>query len=467
MMETAGGSRPPPMSVAAEVIMGMRKTLWKVWGISCCGILGMLGWVAASAPGWSQTRGDGQATDPESTLRRGRRPAFLTRQRQEPIFDRGVEELTPIQRAARELARRHETAKVPTLENIRHLVTYTYDLEGDNEQGILAEARIRSLKAAGARLYFQNFYLLGLDLLEPYLRRNGEAFIARTTIEHRQILPDNRIGLRVTMSVNLDQLYTDLQEKMFLATPELEPIGSVHLMEIVGGRPDAAAGGRARIEGVLEHNRFRVYTNRMAEAMRTADLSTQADLMYEARMEAERNAIEFFISGTMTVRPAPEAQNRQILFDNYSFQEADVVLQLYRVDTGELIAEARDSYSATGPSAEEAVRNTLDVMMPRVAQQLATRLREYWQTTMLDQADYRVMISGVERNQTERVYNWLKTFAPGMRIYEKSFYGNVAVINIDLPETAQGDFAQFLRRSIEPQFEVNEVFRGHILLEAL
>jgi len=393
------------------------------------------------------------------------------------IFDPGKgEELTPIQRAALSQAQRRAALERRSLADIQNLVTYEYELAGTSEQEILREAMVRSLKSAAGRLYFGNYYLLGLDLLDPYLRQHGRPFIASVDVLERRFLPNDQIWLHVRMSVNLDDFYKELDAKQFIARPNLLPNVGVMIHEIIEGQPDPTGQARVRVERALEENLLQTYSERMRQPDTNTDASATPMLLQQARLEAQRQDIDVLITGTVTVTEVPlqqiytiEAfQQGDIFYDRYTFREVKADLDMYRVDNGELLLSLTDRYPAAADTARDAMNAALDELLIRMTQRFADHLREYWTATMAYKGeDYRVMVSGVAPEQIPGIYGLVQSLDPEVKVYEKSFYGGVLVFNVVLPERAPLDLEGFLRQSHEPQFVVNRVGRRQLQLEVL
>jgi hypothetical protein len=392
-------------------------------------------------------------------------PIYLQRDRQVKVFDESQSaKLNPIRQAAEELLQRELGRQVrpPMVEP--GLLTYSYQLEGDSEEEILAEARVLALQSAAGRLYFDDYFLIGRELLEKYLRVHGNRFIVRTDVTGRRILANNRREMRLKLSVDVNAFYTDLSEKRFIAEPNLRPLIAVHLRETGVGGEAMAGQGRQRVEQTMHGYLIRARTRDMRHPPATADLSESPEQLLEARLEAQRHSVDVLITGALDVRAV---QQGPILYDEYFFQEADLKLSMYRVDTGELITEVSDRYSASGGSVEEATQKVLDALVSRSTRRLAERLGTVWNYTMLDRADYRLMFSGLDAGRRPNVINDLRRLSPDVQIFEKSYYGGVWVVNVVLPADAPGRMETFLRESTEPQFLIEKIDDRHFRLEVL
>lgn len=382
------------------------------------------------------------------------------------IFDPGKgEEMTPMQRVAKVMTERKEARERLSISSMQHLSTYEYDLEGPSDEKIFQEAQTRALVSAAGRLYFDDYLLMGLDLLQPYLRENGKSLIARTTvIEHRSI-STTRSAMRLRISVNMDALNKDLENKHFLAKPSYKPTVAVLLEEIVNGERNTANGGRGRIERTLEQNQFQVLSDKMRTPTLDTDASGTPKLLKEARMEAERNAVDVLITGTLLLQPV---NNQKIYYDGYAFKDAEVTLRAYRVDTGELIHELRDRYSAAAGQEDGATKSVLDAMLVRDAEQLLEKLNLMWPNTMqVGENNYRLMFQGVGPGEVTTIVNMVQSFSPKMQIFQKAYLGDVLVINILAPEITPEQIEMFLRETTEPQFSVHRVDKHRLILDVL
>jgi hypothetical protein len=411
--------------------------------------------LATAAAAMAQPAGDG----------RGAEPPYLHKDRNVVIFDESqAAKLNPLRRAAEQLFDKETSQKLLPEVEPPGLVSYASLLQGPSEEAILEEARVQALQSAAARIYFENYYLLGRDLLQNYLRKYGQRFIVRTEIADRRFIANEQIEMRVKLGVDLNAFYRDLAEKRFIAEPNLRPQVSVHLDERIDGEPDTSAGGHARIEKTMQDFLFRTRSRQMRQPPLNIDLSPSEDLLRQARMEAQRHNVDVLITGSLRIRPVG---GEQILFDDYQFQEADLTLKMYRVDTGELIAQVADQYSAAGESVEDARAKLLDALVTRSSRKLAETLRGVWGYTMLDQADYRLMFNGLEAGLRPSLLNGLRRFSPDLQVYEKAYYGGVWVVNVVAPNDLPGELESFLRESTEPAFQVDKIDDRHFRLEVL
>jgi hypothetical protein len=209
---------------------------------------------------------------------------------------------------------------------------------------------------------------------------------------------------------------------------------------------------------------FQVYSEKVRQPALDTDVAASTRQLKEARLEAERNNIDVIIAGTLVIQPA---QNTKVYYDNFSFKDAEVTLKVYRVDTGELIGQMRDRYSAAAGKEDEATRKVLDSMLSRAAQKVADDLNQMWPNTMLVRDNYRLLISGVNPSEVTTINNMLKQLSPNVEIYQKSYLGNVLVLNLAAPDVTPEKLDAFLRESHEPQFTVQRIDKHRLELDVL
>lgn len=408
---------------------------------------------------------------------------YLREDRQIIIFDPDTEQrVRAIQQAAERLTR--EPAAVVRPSELQNILTFEFEIAGLNREEILREGAVRALKSTAAQLYFTDYILMGRDILEPYLRKNGIQFLARKTIlAPPNYLAGGRMSMPLRLSVNLDTFYQDLREKHFIGKPNLRPVVSVHLAEFIDGQPDTSANGRQRIEQVLQNNLIRVNSKAMREPPLTADLTQSPELLKQARYEAQRNEVDVLVTGTMRVRPIGDTA---ILYDFYAYQEVEIDLMMYRVDNGELLNEIHQTYSAVDTqeelpstlvipqepvleSARAAARdNALETLINRAAEVLADDLTQSWTKTMLDAGHYRLLIRNVpSEDSVQTINNLLRTLSPDVEVYRKAYYGDVLVLNVIYPLERDARFETFLREANEPQFNVTRVDSRHYILDVI
>lgn len=358
--------------------------------------------------------------------------------------------------------RRHERGRPERL--IRNLQSYEYDLTGKDENVLMQEAIVRALKSTAARLYFDEKIILGRDLLEPYLKVYADRFVAHREIVSRRVAAGGERTLRIKVGIDVDRLYSDLEEKHFVSQPKLRPIVGVLLKEVLGGQPTGNSRGRALLEDALKKKELRVESSKMPAALLASNGASDEQALQNALEEAQRWDVDVIVTGSLDIIPR---EDQVILYDQVFFTQGKIALSLIRVDNGEVLRTVTDRQSAWGLSAEESLKSLLDALLVPAAAKLADGFLVDWSNMMLDKSDYRLMIKGVTPELLTSIQRMIETISPTIQLYVKSFYGDVAVLNVKYPNARPGQFEQFLKKSKVPQFRVQPSDERHIIIDVL
>jgi hypothetical protein len=409
------------------------------------------------------SRGAG-AEKPAAGRGRSRRPPYLLPDRTITVFDPSESgSLASIRQAAARIAMAERRDVPLPLASAPGMLTFEYELEGKTEREILNKADVMALQAAAGRVYFDDAMLIGRDLLKNYLAVNGGPFISNHMVEGRKLIADGT-AMRLKVSVDLAAFYRDLNEKRFVVQPSQRPWASLHLAETMDDLPNAAGDGRQLMEKVLQDYQIGARSREMPPASLTLDLASSPTLLEQVRQQAQRHAVDVLITGSLAIR---SGARRDILYDAHDFMKGELTLKMYRADTGEMLQEVTDEYSAQGDTRKQATEKMLSVLMERATRKLAETLHQDWGRVMLDQADCRLMFTGVEPTLQSNVLNDLKRLSPDLQIFQKAAYGGVLVVNLVMPEQAKAQLEYFLRSSTEPRFDVKKVDARHYELKVM
>ncbi len=373
-------------------------------------------------------------------------------------------EVTAAQVIAELNRRRRSRVSAAERARIDNLKTFEYSLEGTEEAQILQEAAVRALKNTAALLYFENYVLLGRDLLEPYLRVYGDRFVARRVIKERRILADGSRRLRVEVGVNVDRLYEDLAEKRFVAKPKVRPIVAVAIEETLDGAPIAQAQARRALERELRANELRVESERLEPIGLGLDLTANPQALRRFRDEAQRANVDVIITGRLRAQSQPD---RVVLFDQFFFREGELHLSMIRVDTGEVMRETRRRATANGLDPAAALTALLEAVAQPAAAGLTEGFFTAWGRLMLEQSDFRLAVIGVDETRLASLTHWIRSASPQVEVFVKSFYGDVAVVNVVYPGADADRMIEVIRKSRVPQFRIVQTEEGRFELLAL
>ncbi len=102
------------------------------------------------------------------------------------------------------------------------ILTMEYQQTGANEEEAVRLACIRAVKATVGRLLFSDFKLQAGDLLDPYIQKNYQKFVASFYVLERRT-DRTGFGTRIRVQTFPEVLARDLREKRFLILPH-EPV---------------------------------------------------------------------------------------------------------------------------------------------------------------------------------------------------------------------------------------------------
>ncbi len=362
-----------------------------------------------------------------------------------------LEELAAAQALAELERRRREKSNAAGHAAIQNVGGYEYEIVAESVESAVKEASMRALKSSAARLYYGDYVLLGRDLLEPYLNVYGDRFVLKREVTSEHILADGSRRVFVNIGIDQGHLFTDMEEKHFIAKPKLRPIVAVLLEETIDGQRGLDGKARDLLEEGLRRNELRTESKRVAHHNLGVDVSADASTLRDARLEAQRWDIDAIVTGSLKVKPRKE---KVILYDQMFFHDAEIELKLIRIDTGETMRHITSHYSASGLTPEESLTKLLTQLVPMAAFELTDGFLDEWANIMLDKADYRLLISQVSPEQLTTIDSMLRALSPSVQTYLKSYYGDVAVLNIIYPDAPPGFVEEFLRRSKVPQFRI-------------
>lgn len=359
---------------------------------------------------------------------------------------------------------RKRRERAEALRKIERVHSFRYDIVADNAGAALEEASVRALTSTAARLYYGNYVLLGRDLLEPYLRQNGEKFVLSRRILGQQGTPEGRRRVSVEVVVDTDALYNDLDSKHFIAEPKFRPVLAVALDESLNDEPNKVSLARVTLEEILRQVDMRVEEQPLGNGLERQDASKDPALLRQAREEAQRLDADVLVTGT-TKLYGPES--KVILFDQFYRVEGELTLQFIRLDSNEVIRTWSGTYAASAPTAAEAVEDCFFQLAANAVNSMTEGFLEEWQSTMLDRTDYRICITGADPQMVDVFANELRLLSPDAELYLKSQFADVAVLNANLPGAPLEQVETFLHRHRTPQFKVISTGRGRYELRVL
>jgi len=324
------------------------------------------------------------------------------------------------------------------------LKTYELDIFGPSADAAIKQAELHAVRSALGEAYCSDQMLMARSLLDRYLATSYKRFITSEAILSRRE-SQGLIYLRVSLVVDAKALQDDLRQKRFLYTPRRRPIIYVTVAETVDSTPTAGEPiSRTAIQDALTKLLMRIEPRVIFSQAANLDLTRDPQQLDAAREAGQRGEIEVILTGQVDLTLA---RAKKIYFDDYFYYNAKATLTLIRVDDGVVLdtdtyeagAGHRDRETAKREAASRATSKILDERVPRFA--------ERWERTMTDNAEFQVMVVGVNAEEAGVVQNRLATRLTGTEVYRRSLFEDVVVYNLYRPpdKIAAGDRDQIVQ----------------------
>jgi hypothetical protein len=324
------------------------------------------------------------------------------------------------------------------------LKTYELDIFGPTAEAAVKQAELHAVRSALGEIYCSDEMLMARALLDRYLANSYKRFITSEAVLSRRE-SQGMVYLRVSLVVDARALQDDLRQKRFFYKPRRRPIIYVTVAETIDSTPTAGEPiSRTAIQDALAKLLMRFEPRVIYSQAANIDLTKDPQQMDAAREAAQRNGVEVILTGRVDLTLARE---RKIYFDDYSSFNAKATLSLIRVDDGLVLdsdayeagAGHRDKETAKREAASRATSKILDDRIPRFA--------ERWERTTTDNAEFQVMLVGVNAEEAGVVENRLATRLSGTEVYRRSMFEDVVVYNLYRPpdKMAAGDRDQVVQ----------------------
>ena len=164
----------------------------------------------------------------------------------------------------------------------------------------------------------------------------------------------------------------------------------------------------------------------------------------EAGLEYEDVAAgaELLISGHVNV--ISKKPKEIYLYQDFYYNDVEMVLNVYRIDTGELIDSEKAFLKSTDRVLEESINKSLREITALVSKRVADEFNASWNYMMLDQADYRIMVTGVNADDVGLIKETIRSmpaaktngeFEEGKiivhpKVFMRSYYSDVAILSV-------------------------------------
>ena len=340
--------------------------------------------------------------------------------------------------------------------NSEHLRTYELDIFGPSAQAAVKQAAMHAVRSVIGEFYCSDEMMLARTLLERYVERYYEKFVVGQTILSRRE-SQGMSYLRVRIIVDARALENDLREKKFFYKPRRRPIIYVTVEETVdsapvSGEPISRGAIHEGLKELLMDFEPRVIHHQAAHTNLTKD----PQRLEATRIAATTAGVEVILTGRVDVTLARE---KKIHFDDYIFYDARTTLTLIRVDDGLTLGTGTFEAGAGGSDKEATKRAAVSRATTKVLQDSIPKFAERWERTMTDNAEFQVMVVGVNPAEADVVEERLATRMPEAEVYRRSLFEDVAVFNLYYPtaKPQPGErerIEQVLRDLETPRFKI-------------
>lgn len=308
------------------------------------------------------------------------------------------------------------------------VLTFEYQQVGANEEEAVRLACIRGVQATLGRLLFSDYSVQARDLLEPYLQKNWQKFVASSYVLERRAERDG-FGVRIRVQTYPELLQRDLRQKKFLYLPRPNPYHYVFLAETLDGRFSTGEVGRRTVIDTLVQQGMKVYESGVQVPPNNTDVMTDPERFAAAREAATRIGAETIVSGRAETRKVGEAE---VFFEKLQTYETRVHLDLIRTDDGTLIGSAENVERASDKDPNAARDESIRSAVQTATQRLLDTTRGIWRNTVLEQAEFSLMFTDLSPVEVQDVMHHLEAMlGHGTRTHLRSYYGGVAVVNVN------------------------------------
>lgn len=359
------------------------------------------------------------------------------------------------------------------------LMRIRYELTGASEEEVLKDAEMRAIRSAIGRVYFTDYMLRARSLLEPYIERYRDKFVARRKVWTSEIRGGKRF-MDVEIIVDAKKLYDDLQEKRFVYRPAIRPVFFVFLSETFDGADVEDRAGRKHLLDVINTREYRYlwkdHPVRANDPSIPASEKTEAEMraisafqdpwakekgLEEACREAQRNEVEVFVAGTIETKTSLE---KKLNFDDFVYVESRCLLRLVRSDTGQVLVTAETTVSGAHRDPQQARRIATYDALDKAAPRLFAAFDREWSKTVLDKANVRIMTVGLNEVALDVLGQILRGLAPDVEVYTRCAYADISVFTVSWTGGTK-DLLALLYASRFPEMRMTFVKPKGLILE--
>lgn len=307
------------------------------------------------------------------------------------------------------------------------VIQFDYQQVGATEEEAVRMACLRAVRATVGRIQFSNYSLQARDLLEPYIEKNWNRFVASTYVLERRVDREG-FGIRIRVQTYPELLHRDLREKKFLYLAEPNPYYAILVSESIEGQPTNGELSWKSVSGVLENEGLKVRKTVVLAPGHVINLQDPASLN-AARGAAIQAGAEALIVGSAQTR---KVADEKVYLSDVETYETALDLQLLRVDDGRVLGSVHNAVRVSETDLQSAGSAAVSKALSDAAAKLVKQSAGIRSRETLDRTRYSVMFTDLNQEEVQFVSRHLESqLSYGTKVYLKSWYGNVAILNID------------------------------------
>jgi hypothetical protein len=334
------------------------------------------------------------------------------------------------------------------------LLEFEYQQTGANEEEAVRLACIRAVQATVGKILLSDYSLQARDLLDPYIQKNWAKFTAAFHVLERRFERDG-FGTRIRVETFPEVLTRDLRQKKFLYLAQPNPYHYVFLSESVDGAPTQSDLGRRAINEALLNEGLKIFDSGVQSPTNNSDVLASPAFLAASRAAATKIGAEIIVAGRVNTRRVGEEQDYYDKVYNY---ESSVHLEMIKVDDGRVLGSSdftlRGADKDPNIARDDSVRGAVQAAIGDII----SHTRGMWRKIVVDDPKFTLMFTDLTPEETHLLTHYLQNnLSFGTRVYLKSWFGNVAIMNIDTDrayaalERALIDFKQFDLRIADRQ----------------
>ena len=307
------------------------------------------------------------------------------------------------------------------------LLTMEYQQVGACEEEAVRLACIRAVNATIGRMMLSDYKLQAMDLLDPYVQKNYQKFVASTYVLERRAGPEG-FGVRIRVQTFPEVLSRDLQEKRFLIMARGNPYFYVFLQDTVGGQTSAAEAARkAVIEAILREG-GKVYQSGVQSPPNNMNVMSNYAAFSAAREGAQRIGAQIIISGAVDTRMIDA---KEVYYDKMHTCEAVLRLEAVRAADGVRLAAVESVERASDKDPNVAIQRAVDSAVGDNGAKLFVQAKDAWRMSAMNDAQFEVMFTNLTPKEVETIQAYLDArLTHGTRSTLRTYYGSVAILGV-------------------------------------